>query len=102
MVKFKATNDEIKNLFAVATNASSPMGLGYLHYTNKVFTSADFDDQYLDRGTDYVQGRMVKLRPRKVSDGIWKVEEPDIEYQSWSKSFPTARSLVEAAGLVVE
>lgn len=103
-VRFKATNEQLRHLQATATNASKPVGMGYVHYKpEKVFTADDFHPDHA-QSTDYVQGRMVKCYARKVDGQTdqYELDEPREDYQSWSVEYPTARALVEAgAGLTV-
>jgi len=104
-MKFKATEDQVKNLMAVAVNASKPMGLGFVSYTDKVFAVDDFD---LIGHLDYVEGRMVKLYIfRELGDDNWSVNKyshfnniPNIGYNSWASIYPTYEELFNAAGIV--
>ncbi len=103
-MNFKATDEQIKTLAANAVNASQPMGMGFMHATNKEFKPEEFDVP--ESGVfslDYVQGRMVKLTLWK-KDGEWKTPErdPHPEYQSWIRRYPTYGALLESAGIKVE
>lgn len=101
MARFKATKDQLADLLAKAANASAPVGMGFLHYDGrKTFTAKDFPNP--QHGADYVQGRMVKFYPYEVSPGLWELDEPAHGYQSWAGKYPTAKALIEAAGLKVE
>lgn len=102
-MNFKATEEQIKQIAANAVNASSPMGMGFIHATDKKFTPDEFEIP--ETGTfslDYVQGRMVKLTLWN-KDGVWKTPDraPDIEYQSWMKKYPTYEALVKSAGVEI-
>lgn len=98
-MRFKATDDQVRQIMANAVNASSPMGMGFLHATNKLFSAEDFKDCALKPSgahLDYVQGRMVKLYIRSIADGSWRISgaPPNGEYQSWVKEYPTYENLV--------
>lgn len=105
-MKFKATRDDIAKLLATATNASIPAGTGLLIALTtfgKTYTAEDFVGV---RSADYIGGRMVKLYPREIEPDVWEIGEPqfvagDMErtYQSWGGTYPTAKALIEAAGL---
>lgn len=97
-MQFKATDEQIKQIAANAVNASAPMGMGHLHFTNKKFEPKEFEVP--EKGTfslDYVQGRMVKLTLWN-KDGVWKTPDraPDIEYQSWMTKYPTYEALIQS------
>lgn len=101
MAKFRATKDQVSHLLALASNASAPMGMGFLHYDpGTKFEAKDFPRP--EYGTDYVQGRMVKCSPLEVGEGMYELNEPAHDYQSWITTYPTAKDLIEAAGLKVE
>ncbi len=96
-MRFKATDDQIKQIAANAVNASRPMGMGFLHYQPEhEFKPEDFT---MDKGglyLDYVQGRMVKLYIHKDLDE-WVINgEPRSDYQSWCHKYPTYESLVNS------
>jgi len=101
-ITFRATDEQIKTIMANACNASTPMGMGRLHYdASEEFKPDDFnlsekDDAFLD----YVQGRMVKLLIKRLKDGNWSMRnEVREDYQSWCRKYPTAFGLVESAGI---
>lgn len=39
----KVTTDEMKKMAVLAINASSPMGMGFLHFKDKEYTMADLE-----------------------------------------------------------
>lgn len=96
-MKFKATDDQVRQIMANAVNAASPMGLGFLQATNKQFTAEDFKDANIERiaSLDYVQGRMVKLTLWHRGD-FWEAPEnnPRGDYQSWVRQYPTYEDLL--------
>ncbi len=99
MIYFRATEDQVKQMMALATNASAPAGLGHLHATNKVFKPEDFEIVGGFCILDYVQGRMVKFSAHRVNGDIWAASEhvrPD--YQSWAWKYPSYGQLARAAG----
>lgn len=94
---FSATEQQILQIAANATNASFPMGMGLMHFRNTTFKPEDF--QILDGKVrlDYVQGRMVKLSIWKNTDGTWEIPEGvRIDYQSWLAEYPTIEALVRS------
>jgi hypothetical protein len=100
-MKFKATDDQIKQVMALATNAARPMGMGFLHHDPAHdFHAADFAAA---AGLDYVQGRMVKLwiNRDRAEPGVWTCPdtEPRSDYQSWRHKYPTWQALLAAAGI---
>ena len=103
-MKFKATEKQVQKMAALASNASIPIGMGFLqHNPNKEFGAHDFEI----RGgifLDYVMGRMVKLRISKVKPDYWEIpdQEPTPDYQSWCGKYPTYKDLMEAAGILWE
>jgi len=95
---FKATEEQVKQIAANAVNASKPMGMGFLHYTNRVFTNKDFNIDKFGLNLDYVQGRMVKLNIKHKGDNQWQIihGEPTYDYQSWINKYPTNQDLVNS------
>jgi hypothetical protein len=89
---------------ALAFEASQAVGMGWLHY--------DLDHDITEHigklwhgdalSADYVGGRMVKLQIKCDDEtGVLAVTrphgEPDTEYQSWARKYPTVRDLIDAA-----
>lgn len=101
MITIKATDEQIKQMFINAANASKPLGMGFLHYEEKGYTISDIEteDEY---HADYFHGRMMKTWFKKESDGVWVVGRgPDIpnpEYQGWASIYPTYEKLAETVG----
>lgn len=95
-IRFKATDDQAKEIAAKAINASLPAGMGFLHYNpNSIFTAKDVPTYKGAIHIDYVQGRMVKLYMEKDKDGVWGIHgEPNSEYQSWVQKYPSYFDLV--------
>jgi len=102
---FRATEDQVKKMAALAVNASIPMGLGKFHATSKEFEPSDFEiDDSGSLDIDYFQGRMVKLLLAKDKENIWSTcgITPRSDYQSWVGKFPTYHKLALAAGIKIE
>lgn len=101
-IKFRATKDQMIDIALNAINASAPIGLGILHYKEKEYTREDFLEQFpqfYDHGVvdiDYFHGRMVKFYVCKERDSELYVVRDAIrsEYQSFSHSYPTMKSLL--------
>ena len=96
---FKATEQQVRQIMANAVNASNGVGMGFLNYETKNYTTKDIR---IDEGAvsaDYFYGRMVKLKFEltAVSDH-WRVARPmytpNPGYQSWVKIYPTLHALV--------
>ena len=101
-MKFTATEEQVKQIFCNAINASVPIGLGLLHYEDKQYTpseiQADSDGRF---DADYFHGRMVKLGIIPMEeDGKWEIIRPsyppNIEYQSWATKYPSLEELVSS------
>lgn len=104
-MKINASEEEIEVMAKLAILASIPVGMGIIHHmpflkfedlSNVVVTP------YPEReilSVDYYQGRMVKFHARKNKNEGWEVNpnELNIEYQSWSKTFPTWNELLDSA-----
>lgn len=108
MIKFKATEDQVKRMGAMAANAAKPVGLGVMHFQpGENFKPEHFEiSQYCGLSLDYVQGRMTKLviQPVKEESGLWWSNDfpPRDAYQSWAARYPGTSLITEAGGEVVE
>ncbi len=90
---------------ANAVNASEPMGYGVIHFEDTEYGPEHFDhDLEHTFHIDYFRGRMVKLviKLLPAEDTLWEMKltrgEPQVDYQSWAKKYPTAKALIESAG----
>jgi hypothetical protein len=79
--------------------------MGFIHYEPREYDDGDFAGTI---SLDYYAGRMVKLYPKSLGDGVYQIGEPQYDasdpertYQSWGAKYPTAQALIEAAGLAV-
>lgn len=99
MIHFHATEEQVRNMAALACEASTAVGMGWLHFKGgQKFDPAMFEFDRNGLSLDYVDGRMVKLHVNKFEGGIWSMRDPDFEYQSWSGTYPTAADLIMAVG----
>jgi hypothetical protein len=107
---FKATDEQVKAIAALACNAAQPVGAGWIHYqANRLFTTADFKIETYNTlprelSLDYVQGRQGKLCIVEDAGipGIWIItrgDNPHPEYQSWCHRYPTEEAIIKAAGI---
>ena len=103
MLIFKASEDQVKKIACNAINASSPMGLGFIHYKPKKFKVTDLDGLLTKTGLflDYVEGRMVKLCIWREGADQWKClsRTPNSSYQSWCNKYETFEELIRSAGI---
>ena len=99
-MEFKATEEQVKKMAALAVNASAPMGLGILHFQKKEYQPEEFPISIRGIYLDYVDGRMVKLNIFKSDEGTWRVaDETSYDYQSWKSKYDSYKELAEAAGV---
>lgn len=105
-MRFIATDEQVKQMGCNAINASTPMGMGVLHYDESVVYTADmFQSGPITTlmHIDYIGGRMVKLsisRDMTLGDH-WEVgagREPTSDYQSWCSKYPTYEDLAKSVG----
>lgn len=104
-IRFTATTDQLKRVVARAVNASSPVGLGMIHYEDRQYFANQFildADKDKKIEIDYYRGRMVKLKFMKW-DGFWEAQdEIRGDYQSWSATYPSTTALLRSEGIEVE
>ena len=104
-IHFKATNKQIAEMSANAINASTPIGLGVMHYDPSQQTKPEELMEHVSQsaghiGFDYFQGRMVKLNFWKHGNGRWSVrDDVSTEYQSWVRKYPTIQDLLKSVGV---
>ena len=104
-MKFKATDEQVKQIFCNAINASIPVGMGFLHFKPEDVKPEEIEmytiGEDLRFDADYFQGRMVKLSISQTdNEGEWKItkpiDEPTQDYQSWATKYPTKEALVNS------
>lgn len=109
MLIIKGTDEQVKQMFINAINASFPIGMGVLNFEDKDYTVKDIEtkDIYV---ADYFHGRMVKTRfvKGKLEEGsdkfVWIINgpnPPNPEYQGWSNTYPTWKELAATVGITV-
>ena len=98
MIRFKATDEQLRRISLLAINASIPMGVGLLHYQNKHYTMDDIKKSLsFENGViiDYFEGRMVKLYIVSLGNGWYSVENDiDIMRQSFKRSYADMKALI--------
>ena len=105
-MEFTATEDQVRQIFCNAVNASSPVGMGHLHFEAKDYEPKDIEIEDNTIQADYYEGRMVKLSISKVvgllgeTQSAWKITRPNYppnpEYQSWAGRYHTLEELVNS------
>ena len=111
IITFKATDKQVAQMAALATNASypPPNSPGWLHYDESVvFEAKDFMKFMKEQGNlihlDYIQGRCVKLilwRGKKRNEWQYRSSEPQHNWQTWIDVYPTYPDLMKAAGIQI-
>lgn len=111
IITFKATDKQILEMAALATNASFPPpgSPGWIHYQQDAkFEGEDFaavlKEQRMLLHLDYVQGRCVKMilwRGKKRHEWQYRSNEPQNNWQTWIGEYPTYPDLMRAAGIDV-
>lgn len=109
--KFNATNEQLVKVFENAINASTPRGLGNLHYQPKDYELSIDDirkteDDFGYVSFDYFEGRMVKLSIKcnevESEDEVRSYciyGEPTEDYQSFLTKYPTYLDLLIESGV---
>lgn len=107
VVTFKATDQQIAQMAALATNASLPVGMGIHHYKpDTTWEAKDFYKIIKEQKTwlnlDYIEGRCVKFtvwRGTKRNQWKYPAHEPRDRFQTWIAVYPTYPELMKAAGI---
>jgi hypothetical protein len=101
-MKFKATDEQLKEIIANAVLASRPVGMGFLSFDPSLHKKQILDSlaSYTicrQHAIDYFQGRMVKLWLKSEGD-IRSLPDrpPEPDYQSWCSRYPTYEDLVKS------
>jgi len=103
-MKFKATEQQVKEMAVNAVKASAPMGMGFLHYNSThEFEPEMFEISKFGLELDYVHGRMVKLTIKSLGNGEWqpmgRSGDPTPDYQSWVRAYPKFEDLLKSVGI---
>lgn len=101
MIIKNLTDEQVVKMAKLAIMASSPMGMGILHY-DAGLKSEDIQleirsDYNPGLFVDYYQGRMVKFRAWKKPKGWEFPDTISYEYESWIRKYPNYETLAEAA-----
>lgn len=98
MILFEATTGQVQQLIVNAAQASSPGGLGHLHYRkNQVFIPEQFK---VENGfvADWIGGRRVGLTILRVRDNRWQIPSPLVElsptHQTWAEKYQKWEDLI--------
>lgn len=97
---FRATPQQIGQILANAYNASTAVGMGQMHYRPGdidplIFRDLVYNQLSTEIYVDYCFGRMMKVFIEKAGDTYrTPTKNPDPEYQSWAKTYPTYESLI--------
>ena len=98
-MRFKATEEQVKQIGINAIKASKPATFGYLG-TEAIERPVTLDDLEIDENgldIDYFRGKIVKLLIHKDAENQWGLDDSiDFEYQSWISVYPTVKALVES------
>jgi hypothetical protein len=98
-MKFKATEQQIKEIAVKAIIHSKPLGLGFLQALGEIDINPEnikLDEYGL--ALDYVKGRCVKLFIRRgLPEGSWHIDNiADPEYQTWVCQYGSNETLVSS------
>lgn len=95
---------KLKRLLWLAFQASTPMGMGFLHA--KQAEMQDEESLYTDAihrdpnviNTDYLCGRMMKTTFSVDAEGKLEVQPnvPRSDYQSWARKYATGDAMIAA------
>lgn len=95
-----ATDEQVRQMMALACNASVPAGVGFIHYNFKHKASGPVMIEFMTKREayiDYWNGRMVKFYGQKVAENQWQFSDKvNIEYQSWANKYPSYQALFDA------
>ena len=97
-MELACTDEQVKQMAAVAINASQPMGMGFLQFNPKeVATSVDVEIHRNSLHVDYHGGRMVKFHAHRIEAGKWSfADELRPDYQSWCHKYHSYTDLLDA------
>lgn len=99
-MNFTATEEQAKQIFCNAVNASVAVRMGFLHGEEKQYDPSEMPMEVIGMEADYFHGRMVKLSIMRVGPEAWIIARPDylpnIAYQSWAGKYPSLEELVNS------
>lgn len=93
------SDEQVIKMGKLAILASTPVGLGILHYdSNLKEDDIELEIKNQRLSIDYYMGRMVKFHAKKVLDNKWEFsDEISNEYQSWKMRYGSYKMLSELA-----
>jgi len=101
-MKFKATEEQVRQMAVNAINASRQFGMGFLQ-SGAEATLEEVKTDKVSGGkrrlsVDYFNGRMVKFHALEIGDGVWEAwpDLPRLDYQSWCGQYPTMKMLLSS------
>lgn len=101
-MKFKATEEQVRQMAVNAINASRQFGMGFLQ-SGAEATLEEVKTDKVSGGkrrlsVDYFNGRMVKFHALEIGDGVWEAwpDLPRGDYQSWCGQYPTMKMLLSS------
>jgi len=98
MLRFTATQQQLRQIIFNAIQASNPFGKGHYEYNPDLGFKAEdlkLNENYLI--FDYVCGRCVKLFIYKTGDKCYEIDgEPIGNRQTWMGVYPTNEALVKS------
>jgi hypothetical protein len=96
-MKFKATEQQIKEIAVKAITYSKPLGLGFFEALGEMnIKPEDIELNEYGLDLDYEQGRCVKLFIRR-GEGYWHIDQiADPEYQTWARRYGSNETLISS------
>ena len=104
MIRFKATEEEVRQIAVNAIKASKPVSqnawtaeiaeLTALEQPSLALEPAEIKVQVDGIFYEYYQGRSVKLRIYQVNQQVWEIPKAITEFQSWAATYPTTEALI--------
>lgn len=104
MIEFRATLEQVKQIFCNAINASYPMdphkSVAMLFKKQKLVTPADIVSKTDDAISIYSYGqKIISLAIIKIGEDKWKVQNSEItEKQTWSHKYTHLTLIASVVG----
>jgi hypothetical protein len=99
IIIFKATEEHLLEIGALAVNAAEPVGMGYLHYVEGDYKPEDLRENLEKDGSlyiDYFRGRITKLYIQKIQNETYRTRNDlNTEYQSFGKLYKDFKALID-------